>query len=288
MLYRRFDIDSYDDDVQEFAEYFDHTGWPRFGEYDPCALTNPITNFPWYLAPRIPRGNEEDEEYQDWYAAAVDFNIAVDEFCECLKRIPVEIQDAHRGTGDARYKPTSLKAVHGNFAYLRKHVLPPLESLLARRKHLVQTAMLLGEFRSILAEFPLCIDHAKRHLGGIRGAKPKVAQLKWFLHVHQLNESLGKRAKTINFCLGKIVANIVDGKVPVPDGFTREWFRETQRRAKNKKGELKYSRGFSELFRRAKSDPRAARLLKSQPNEDPRIPPVDLDWYESQLNRGGT
>jgi hypothetical protein len=281
----KFDPDSYNDDLVAYSDFFDDNGWPLFGEFDPYSLVNPISQIPWHQAPRIPTISEINSEYWGWYRLLEDFNRVTDELSALTKQSPQEFKSKHRGTGDGHYLPKSLTALEGNVTYITRHIIPKLKILIAKRQHTIQLTILWGELQEIVSAFQISLDYANRHLKAVRAAKTKAPQLKWYLHVRQHHESMGLSANAINLRLGLVVASIVRGNIPVPDGFTKEWFRATQQQSIEKGKPRVYSRGLSDAFRRSKSDARAAELLKSLPHEEPIIPPIDLGFYEGFLKK---
>jgi hypothetical protein len=280
MLNGCYDPDSYDEDLAEFSDLFDSHGWPNFGEADPYSLTHPITGRPWYEAPRQPRDDETWKDYYDWYGIAIDLDNALTALSLHLRDTPEMVEPPVPSHTDAAYGPGGGVAFRGNIAYLRKHILPQLTSLLATRTSSPRLAALWGDFRDIITGLSVSLERLKQREKGILGArqsKGKDAQLLFYSEFCRFHRDKQKLTiQQTNKLFVSLAVDVSRGKVLPPKGFDVEWFRKCIRPRKDHP--KKYERAA--ILERHQTNPRLAELRSLPRNKRPHIPPIKPDLYK--------
>ena len=285
-VFRSFDPCSFDSDLERFPGCFDFYGWPLFGEYDRYALAHPITGLSWHLAPRVPEIEEPDGDYDDWFGLATDFQWIRSQLGGLGK--PATSLSDDQPLAGVSYRTASRNAAVGNLAYLRQTVLPALELLIEKRKASVRLASSWGEFRWLAESLSITIPASRNRQRSIElGRKHnKDAQLKWYLHWRRFHcDGKGLSPRRANTLLSRLLVDISRDKIVSPDGFSKDWFQQCMYQPRVDQndhvvaGPKARSSGLSELFLRSGKDKRATRLLASDPEDDPRIPPLDPNAF---------
>ena len=158
-----FDEATFEDDLEQFPDYFDENGWPLFGEYDPYALTHPITGVAWYKAPRVPEDDETDPDYDGWFDLAQTFAGA--RLVEHIRAKP-DVPKENPNTSNILYGANSKKAADGNLAYMRAFVLPELEELLEHRECSPHFTRLWGEYCRLCENIGIAVIAMNRRQAG--------------------------------------------------------------------------------------------------------------------------
>jgi hypothetical protein len=275
-----YDLAAYENDLEEYPEYFDTHGWPLFGNVDPYALLHPFTGRPWYEAPREPRDDEAWEDYYDWYGIAIDFDNALTALSLHLRDTPEIVEPPVPSDTDAAYRPGGGVAFRGNIAYLRKHILPQLTSLLATRTSSPRLAALWGDIRDIITGLSVSLERLKQREKGILGArqsKGKDAQLLFYSEFCRFHRNKQKLTiQQTNKLFVSLAVDVARGKVLPPKGFDVEWFRKCIRPRKDHP--KKYERAA--ILERCQTNPRLAELRSLPRNKRPHIPPIKPDLYK--------
>jgi hypothetical protein len=289
-IYGDFDEASFNDDVEEYPDLFDSNGWPLFGTYDRYALVHPITGLSWHLAPREPCLVEADPDYGFWYALATAFDEGQWRLAREVRRGKAEARFRDPGTENALYKMTSRHAVLGNTNYLRARVVPRLNELISNRVASPELAVLWGEFRDVTESMAEVVAREVRNYksGAIGGADNREGQLKFYLHWRKYYCDMGLSVNRANEKFTKLVSQIVSDELQIPEGFDKLWFHDTRKQLEGTtREEPKTGRGLANSLLRALQDPRTPALLASAPDEEPRIPPLELTAYRRGKKRPG-
>lgn len=270
-----FDEASFEDDLEHFPEYFDENGWPLFGDYDPYALTHPITGLSWHKIPRVPRDNETDPDYDGWYWLLMTYDAAKMRFVKNQKRKP---KASKKTSVKRQYSNASgvVLSVRENLEYLRRDVYPYLDKLFEGRSNSPEFLLLWGEFCQIAENIGVSVQR--------RGKDDKLTgQIKWYLHWRRYcNDVLEVSTIAANKTFVMAAWRIVDSNAPCPPGFDKDWFilalgQTTEGRGKKNKP----ARQLPDSLKRAYIDRKKAdQLLASNPETDPKIPPIDPDFYK--------
>lgn len=223
-----FDDTTYEDELEHFPEHFDENGWPLFGEYDLYALKHPITGLVWHKAPRVPRDDETDPDYEDWFHLAQQYQSTLNKIYIGRRATPIYPVDNPQ-TKNNLYKTGAKYAVAGNLAYLKEHILPILETDFIRRSSSPEFALNWGEFVLIGENLETSFQITKRReQGRIGGKKNKVdrsPQLKWYLHWHHYNvDNLGQTKKKADENFVTLAWRLYNGEIPLPSGFVQNGF----------------------------------------------------------------
>jgi len=127
------------------------------------------------------------------------------------------------------------------------------------------------------------MNHRKAGRDADQNSQSKPAQVKWYLHWRRRQvEELGKTVIVANVDFKNLVEKIVIKEVECPDGFDIDWFRKTQlnfeKATANREAFSEW--GFARALQNSNCHPLKTELLMQSPNDEPRIPPVDLDDFK--------
>lgn len=279
-----FDAFSYDYDIEKFPECFDQNGWPKFGEYDRYGLDHPITGRPWYDRPRIPDANESDSSYSDWFEIA--------QHLETMQAAHVELVGPHgevdglflrdANFDDAIFHYHSPEAVANNLAYIKKHVLPRLLTLLHARRATSEFARLWGTYCSIHAVVEPAVERrAAGHAGRVQGRiLLKDAQVKWYVKFRELHQRVvGCSALETETAFIDLVHALINRLRLLPPGFDIQWFQGAAGQEVKDGKFVRFQRTLPYALKRASAHGQYHKFLTASLDDPPAVPPIELDAY---------
>ena len=154
--------------------------------------------------------------------------------------------------------------------------------MISQRELSPEFAWLWGELRCILETVSISLDRvtSKHKQGQKRRMNNKDAQLKWFVHWRGFCAESGLSPRQANAKFINAMAKIEKRVIDPPVGFKREWFLEILHAQPQKGLARSRTSSLTELFRREAKTERGQRLLSSEPEESPAIPPVNPAAYQ--------